>query len=64
MSAIGPERPFAALQRYVRSWNTSRHYADIMNVRLQHSSRLAYRQRPVQPISAAWPVLAEPRIAG
>jgi CYTH domain len=41
-----PLRRFIAMQRYVRSWNTSRHGADIVSVRLQHSSRLAYRQRP------------------
>ena len=32
MSRIGRERPFAATQRYVRSWSTSRHCADIVNV--------------------------------
>jgi hypothetical protein len=51
------------MQRYVRSWNTSRHGAHIVNVRLQHSSRLAYQQRPVQQVPAPWPVLAEPHIA-
>ena len=32
MSLIGPKRRFTALQRYVRSWNTSRHGADIVSV--------------------------------
>jgi hypothetical protein len=31
-SAIGPKRRFTAMQRYVRSWNTSRHGADIVSV--------------------------------
>jgi hypothetical protein len=35
ISFNGPKRQFAALQRYVRSWNMSRHGADIVNVRLQ-----------------------------
>jgi len=30
---IWPVASLAALQRHVRSWNTSRHSADIMNVR-------------------------------
>jgi hypothetical protein len=30
-----PVASSAALQRYVRSWSTSRHSADIVNVRLQ-----------------------------
>jgi len=29
---IGPKRRFTAMQRYVRSWNTSRHGADIVSV--------------------------------
>ena len=33
--AIGPVASSAALQRYVRSWSTSRHGADIVNVRPQ-----------------------------
>jgi hypothetical protein len=46
MSPIGPKRRFTAMQRYDRSWNTSRHGADIVNARLQPLSRLAYRQPP------------------
>jgi hypothetical protein len=32
---IGPKRRLTAMQRYVRSWNTSRHGTDIVNVPLQ-----------------------------
>ena len=52
-----PKRRFTAMQRYVRSRSTSRHGADIVNVRQQPSSRLAYRP-------AAWPTLAAMRRAG
>jgi hypothetical protein len=31
LRATRPERPFAATQRYVRSWSTSRHCKDIVN---------------------------------
>ena len=37
----GPEAAVAALQRYVRSWSTSRHGADIVSVPPQTSLRLA-----------------------
>ena len=33
-SAPGPFLPFAATQRYVWSWGTSRHFADIANMSL------------------------------
>ena len=33
------------MQRYVGSWSTSRHGADIVSVLLQHSSRLASAQQ-------------------
>jgi hypothetical protein len=32
MSPIGPKLPFTAMQRYVSSWSTSRHSADIVSV--------------------------------
>jgi hypothetical protein len=32
MSESGPKLPFTAMQRYVRSWSTSRHGADIVSV--------------------------------
>jgi len=35
LMCIGPKRRFTATQRCVRSWSTSRHGADIVNVRLQ-----------------------------
>ena len=38
-----------SLQRYVRSWSTSRHGTDIVNVRLQ-LSRLVYQQRSAQQL--------------
>ena len=31
-TAYGPKLPFTAMQRYVRSWSTSRHGADIVSV--------------------------------
>ena len=37
MSADGPKRRFAALQRYFRSWSTSGHCAEIIDpCQLQH----------------------------
>ena len=53
-SVVGPKRQFTATQRYVRSWNTTRHGADIVRVRLQHSSRVAFISAPV----ASWPPIA------
>ena len=44
-----PVASSAALQRYVGSWSTSRHSADIVNVRLQ-LSRLVYQQRSAQQL--------------
>jgi hypothetical protein len=47
MSPTGPKRRFTALQRYVRSWSTSRHSADMVNVPSQprHASLIAGKQR-------------------
>ena len=39
-SRLQPVASSAAMQRYVRSWNTSRHGADIVSVPPQPSSRL------------------------
>ena len=56
-----PVASSAALQRYVRSWNTSRHGADIVNVRLQHSSCLGIGLRALRHSLA---MLAAMRRAG
>jgi hypothetical protein len=44
---MGPKRRFTALQRYVRSWSTSRHSVDIVNVRLRprHASLIGSGRR-------------------
>ena len=49
-SASGPERRFAATQRYVRSWSTSRHGTDIREFVAATSSRPACRQRSAQQV--------------
>jgi hypothetical protein len=62
--ALGRDWPVAssaALQRYVRSWNTSRHAADIINVRLRPRHASLIDGSPLQHRLAKSPPSAAPR---